>query len=129
MAIMASSGGPPKTVDLQGKRGRVRGSAPFGGRNGLVCLGVSTREKYCHNGGMALAYHHGGAIRRVPARGVRDRHHGPRRGSLEAVLLQGKMLGVRDPRPLGAGMDSSAFFLEDARGTAPTGHGLADRLR
>jgi hypothetical protein len=36
MAIMAPSGGPLKTVGLQGKRQRVRGSVPFGGRNGLV---------------------------------------------------------------------------------------------
>ena len=28
----------PEMAALQGKNGRVRGSAPFGGRNGLVCL-------------------------------------------------------------------------------------------
>jgi integrase len=38
MAIMAPSGGPLKTAGLQGKSRRVRGSAPFGGSNGLVCL-------------------------------------------------------------------------------------------
>jgi len=52
MAIMAPFGGPLKMADLQGKSRRVRGSVPFGGRNGLVCL--LRREKYCHNGGMAL---------------------------------------------------------------------------
>ena len=45
----------------------------------------------------------------VPTRGVHDRDHGHRRGPPEAAYLQGKMLGVRDSRPLGAGMDSSAF--------------------
>jgi hypothetical protein len=50
--------------------------SPLWGSNGLVCL--SRREKYCHNGGMALAHHHGGTRREgVPARGVRDRHRGP----------------------------------------------------
>ena len=37
-AIMAPSGGPLKTSGLQGKSRRVRGSMPFGGSNGLVCL-------------------------------------------------------------------------------------------
>jgi hypothetical protein len=33
-----------------------RGSIPFGGSNGLVCLfPLSRRSKYCHNGGMASA--------------------------------------------------------------------------
>jgi hypothetical protein len=54
MAIVAPSGGPLKTASLQGKRPRVRGSAPFGGRNGLVCLFLA-QKKYCHNGGMASA--------------------------------------------------------------------------
>jgi hypothetical protein len=55
MAIMAPSGGPPKTAGLQGKSRRVRGSVPFGGSNGLVWLFFSRRNKYCHNGGMAFA--------------------------------------------------------------------------
>jgi hypothetical protein len=55
MAIMAPAGGPLKMAGLQEKSRRVRGSAPFGGRNGLECL--SRREKYCHNGGMAFAPH------------------------------------------------------------------------
>jgi hypothetical protein len=36
-----------------GKATGSGGSVPFGGSNGLVCL-LETREKYCHNGGMAL---------------------------------------------------------------------------
>ena len=48
MAIMVPSRGPPKTGDLQGKSGRVRGSAPLGGRNGLVCL--QTAEVLPHGG-------------------------------------------------------------------------------
>jgi hypothetical protein len=28
----------------------------FGGRNGLVCLFFSSRDKYCHNGGMTFAH-------------------------------------------------------------------------
>jgi hypothetical protein len=47
-AIMAPSGGPLKTAGLQGKSRRVRGSVPFGGSNGLVCL--SSRLKYWRNG-------------------------------------------------------------------------------
>ena len=53
---MAISGGPLKTAGLQGKRRRVRGSVPFGGRNGHIWL-ASRRAKYCHNEGMALAPH------------------------------------------------------------------------
>jgi hypothetical protein len=57
--------------------------------------------------GMALAHQHGGgAGQRGPRLGIVAL-----RGSQEAVSLQGKGLGVRDPRSLGAGMDSSAFFL------------------
>jgi hypothetical protein len=37
--------------------------------------------------------------------------HGPFAPSLEKPGLQGKVQGVRDPRPLGAGMGSSGFFL------------------
>jgi hypothetical protein len=44
----------------------------------------------------------------------------PFRGPLEAVLLQGKRLGVHDSRPLGSGMDTSAY-IADARSTARTG--------
>jgi hypothetical protein len=35
------------------------------------------REKYCNNGGIAFAHHHGGLAAGVPARGVRERDHGP----------------------------------------------------
>ena len=54
---MDPSGGPLRTVVLHGKCRRVQGSMPFGGSDGLVCLFAffRRREKYCHNGGMALA--------------------------------------------------------------------------
>jgi hypothetical protein len=45
----------------------------------------SRRKKYCHNGGMAFAHHHG-----VGLPGVHDGDHGPFRRSLETGLLQGK---------------------------------------
>jgi hypothetical protein len=53
MAIMVPFCGPPKLADLQGKSSWGPGSAPFGVRNGLVCL--RSENKYCHNGGMAIA--------------------------------------------------------------------------
>jgi hypothetical protein len=104
MAIMAPSGGPLKTADLQGKSRRVRGSVPFGGRNGLVCL--SRGEKYCHNGGMAFAPEQAAA-----GSGSMMAVMAPARGPQEAIYLQGKRLGVHDTRPLGAGMASPAFCL------------------
>jgi hypothetical protein len=62
------------------------------------------RSKYCHNGGMASPL--------VPRRwlGVQQRDDGPLERSPEMAALQGKSLRVRDPYPLGAGMDSTAFF-------------------
>jgi hypothetical protein len=45
----------------------------------------------------------------TPQPGVHEQHHGPSRGPLKTRGLQEKGLGVRDPRPLGAGMDSFAF--------------------
>jgi hypothetical protein len=44
MAIMAPSGGPLKTVGLQGKRLQGPGSVPFGGSNGHVCLKATSEE-------------------------------------------------------------------------------------
>jgi hypothetical protein len=54
VAIMAPSRGPLKTAGLQGKSRGCPGFAPFGGRDGLVCL-FHGGHKYRHNGGMALA--------------------------------------------------------------------------
>jgi hypothetical protein len=101
--------GTRETAILQEKGRRVPRFHAFGVRDPLVWLGK--REKYCHNGGMAFAHQHGGRA----AEGCQPRPrsaHGPCRGSLEAVLLQGKGLVVRDSRPLGAGMDSSGFFFQ-----------------
>jgi MtN3 and saliva related transmembrane protein len=52
--------GPPGSGWFAGGKPRVPGSVPFGG-NGLVCL-FHTREKYCHNGGIAFAHDHGGRL-------------------------------------------------------------------
>jgi hypothetical protein len=59
----------------------------------------------------------------APGRGVRDRHLGPLSCPLKAALLQGKRLGVRDSRPLGSGMDSSAFS-QPQEVLPERGHGL-----
>jgi hypothetical protein len=93
------------------------------GSNGLVCL-FSGHEKYCHNGGMALAHHHGGLAAGVPARGVRDRHHGPRRGPQEAAYLQGKMLGCPRFAPFGGSDGLVCLFLQTREVLPQRGHGL-----
>jgi hypothetical protein len=90
------------------------GENPAGVRDsplwGMDSSGFHSGHKYCHNGDMAFAYRHDGARRgEAPGRGVRDRHLGPFRGPLKAALLQGKKPGVHDLRPLGSGMDTSAF--------------------
>src|SRR6266516_4733995 len=46
--------------------------------------------------------HHG-----VGLPGVRQRDNGPFPRTLEHPFMQGKVRGVRDPHPLGAGMDTS----------------------
>jgi hypothetical protein len=54
-------------------------------------LPFTADPKYCHNGGMALAYHHDGASRgEVPDRGVRDRHLGPLSWSPESGPFAGE---------------------------------------
>jgi hypothetical protein len=63
----------------------VRGSAPFGGSNGLVCL-FHGGHRYCHNGGMAFAHAHG-----VGLAGVQDGDDGPLPRSLEQAVMQGKV--------------------------------------
>jgi hypothetical protein len=64
---------------------------------GLVCLKVLPQR------GMASAYRHD-----VGRPGVRHGDDGPYPRSPEQAVMQGKVRGVRDSRPLGAGMDSSA---------------------
>ena len=74
------------TLHGKGSVGRIRGRTCRGLRH-LGSEGscrASSRffhsgDKYCRNGGMALAYHHDDAASRgeVPGRGVRDRHRGP----------------------------------------------------
>jgi hypothetical protein len=85
-----------------------RSVTKYCGNGGMVHCG----HKYCHNGGMALAYHHEGASRgEVPGRGVRHRHLGPLSWSPGSGQFAGeKGLGVHDSRPLGSGMDTSAFL-------------------
>jgi hypothetical protein len=78
---MAPFAAPSKMASLQGKSHKPQGSVRFGGSDRLVCLRrVSRRKKYCHNGGHSLRPppRQGLAAEGVPARGVRDRHLGPR---------------------------------------------------
>jgi hypothetical protein len=56
------------------------------------------RKKYCRNGGMALAHPSG-----VGLPGVREGHDVPFPRSLGHAVMQGKVRGVRDSRPLGRG--------------------------
>jgi hypothetical protein len=72
-------------------------------------------KKYCHNGAWPSPTHHG-----VGLPGVQEGDDGPFPLSLEHAVMQGKARGVRDPRPLGAGMDFSAFF-PAGTSTATTG--------
>jgi hypothetical protein len=54
--MMVPSERSPEVAALQGKSRQGPGSAPFGGRNGLAAgFAFCSREKYSHNGGMALA--------------------------------------------------------------------------
>ena len=66
-----------ETAVLQGKSRRVRGSVPFGGRNGLVCLLADARSTATTGAGPSPATTAGRAAG-VPARGVCNRHRGPR---------------------------------------------------
>jgi hypothetical protein len=50
--------------------------------------------------------------------------HGPTAAFLEVAVLQGETLSSEGPKPLGAQMDSSAFFFMTRASTATTGHGL-----
>jgi hypothetical protein len=159
---MAPRRGPQEAASLQGKSCRVRGSVPFGGSNGLVCLplliarstatagawppplarartrlpapaGVHDRtdgplfgtlrrcrfageidygggadafgcadefdwprEKYCPNGGMAFAHHHGVGL---PG-GPRGRSW-PRRSHENGLICREKVAGVRGSVPFG----------------------------
>jgi hypothetical protein len=62
------------------------------------------RKKYCHNGGMVFASPSG-----VGLPGVQDGDDGPFPRFLKHLLCRGKSVEVLDSRPLGSGMDSSAF--------------------
>jgi hypothetical protein len=55
MAMMAPSGGPLKTLVLQGKIRRVPGSVPFGGSNGLACLFFAQTREVLPQRGQAFA--------------------------------------------------------------------------
>ena len=102
----------------------VRDSRPLGAEMRSSGSEVSNRlqAKYCHNGGMALAHHHGElAAKRVPHRGVRDRRHGHRRGPQKAAYLQGKMLGCPRFTSFGVRDGLVCLPLADARSTDPTG--------
>jgi hypothetical protein len=53
MTITAPSRGPPKTACLRGKSRGCPGSAPFGGRNGLVWVRLRSRLSRAGGGGHA----------------------------------------------------------------------------
>jgi hypothetical protein len=59
-------------------------SRPLGAGMGVSAF-FHGRDKYCHNGAMAFARHHGG---RLP--GSKTEDHGPFPRSPEAAVLQGK---------------------------------------
>jgi len=62
-------------------------------------------DKYCHNGAWPSPTHHGVGFTRGPTPAVMA----PSRGPQKRLLCRGKAVGVvRDSRPLGSGMDSSA---------------------
>jgi hypothetical protein len=62
MTIMAPSGGPLKSADLQVKIpwGSGVGALLGAAMDSSLIFALTSREKYCHNGGMAIAHHHGG---------------------------------------------------------------------
>jgi len=58
---MAPTAAPQEVAALQEKWRTVPGADAFGGRHELEWLGaVRSRDKSCHNGGMAFAHQHGG---------------------------------------------------------------------
>jgi hypothetical protein len=93
--MMAPSDGPLKMRGLQDKCPRVPGADAFGGRHELECLFSCGREKYCHNGGMALA------DLAVACRGSKTAIVAPSAARQKEPDFQEKGGGVRDPRSLG----------------------------
>jgi hypothetical protein len=55
MPLTVPAAVPSEVSDLQANPAGGQRFAPFGGRDGLVCL-FCRGEKYCHNGGLAFAY-------------------------------------------------------------------------
>jgi hypothetical protein len=100
MAIMAPSGGPLKAAGLQGKSRRVRGSVPFGGVDGLVCLVCLTREVLTTTGAWPPPLVRV-QTRPVAAAGVHDQHPWPHRGTSEVPVLQAKWPMGKGAVPLG----------------------------
>jgi hypothetical protein len=102
---MVPSHGPLETACLQGEGpAGIRGPRPLGAA--MVSFCFAHPRKYCHNGGMAFAHHHG-----VGLPGVHDGDHGPFQRSPENMWFAGeKFAGSGGPCPLGAAMGSSAFF-------------------
>jgi hypothetical protein len=101
---MAPSGGPLKTAGLQGKRRRVRGSVPFGGRNGHIWLAAAARSTATTGAWPSPL------VPRRLARGPRCGDHGPFARPLEEAGLQGKSSGVRGSVPFrGSNGRSTAF--------------------
>jgi hypothetical protein len=88
------------------------------------------REKYCHNGGITVAHHHGGlAAAGAGQRGPRSPSWPPSWFPKKAPVCRGKAAGSGGPRPLGAAMDSSGFFHSRAKYCHNGGMAFADQRR
>jgi hypothetical protein len=108
-ALMAPSFGPPEKGLFAGEKWLgVRDPRPLGQQwTRLPPTGASTAT----TGACPFAHHSAPlAAKGVPARRVRDRHRGPRRGPQQGADLQGNSRGSGGPCPLGAAMDSPAFL-------------------
>jgi hypothetical protein len=115
-------------------RGKVWGSSPLrclGNRRlaGELRAGTVKRGSLSTETTSSASTTAGLAAEGVPARGVRDRHLGPHRGSPRSCQFAGKKAaGSGGPCPLGAAMDSSAFFSHAKEGLPQRGHGLRPQI-
>jgi hypothetical protein len=107
IAIMAPSW-PPRNGHYAGEKAAGLGFAPFGGRDGHVCLFADARST-ATTGACTRAHDHGEALGRVRPEGSAIAIMAPVAVPRKPSFCRGKGLGVRDSRPLGSGMDSSAW--------------------
>jgi hypothetical protein len=112
---------PSEVAHLQGKDLGDSDSRLFGVRNGLTCL-ARTREKYCHNGGMAFADQIAAAShRQVRVRGRNGLFLTPCLSPQKSLICRRIISRGSDFAPLGSGMGSLPFWVPHARSTAATG--------